>query len=100
MDRRLMKGYWIMRVNVEDEISYKEYAKRAALAIKKFGGKYLVRGGKFDNAEGEHKFTRNVIAEFKSFEIAKKCFNSKEYQEAKSFRVGKADFNGIIIEGY
>ena len=43
---------------------------------------------------------RNVIVEFESFEIAKKCFNSKEYQEARSYRVGKADFNGIIIEGY
>ena len=88
-----------MRVNVKDETAYKEYAKRAKLAIEKFGGKYKVRGGNFEVVEGEHKYTRNVIVEFESFELAKKCFNSKDYQEARSFRIGKADFNGIIIEG-
>tara|TARA_B110001450_G_scaffold182663_1_gene170718 strand:+ start:883 stop:1170 length:288 start_codon:yes stop_codon:yes gene_type:complete len=95
-----MKGYWNMRVNVNDEASYKEYAKRAKSAIEKFGGKYHVRGGKFEVVEGKHEFSRNVIVEFESFEIAKDCFNSKEYQEARTFRIGKADFNGIIIEGY
>ena len=36
-----MKGYWIARVNVDDLDSYKEYAKRAGLAIEKFGGKFM-----------------------------------------------------------
>jgi uncharacterized protein (DUF1330 family) len=94
-----MKGYWSMRVNVKDDNSYKEYAKRASLAIEKFGGKYLVRGGKFEVVEGDHNFLRNVIVEFPTVDIAKKCFNSKEYQEARSHRIGKADFNGIIIIG-
>jgi uncharacterized protein (DUF1330 family) len=95
-----MKGYWSMRVNVQDEVSYSEYAKKAKLAIEKFEGKYHVRGGKFEIVEGKHEYARNVIVEFESFETAKNCFNSKEYQEARSFRVGKADFNGIIIEGH
>ena len=95
-----MKGYWSMRVNVRDEMSYKKYAEKAKIAIEKFGGQYHVRGGKFEVIEGTHEFTRNVIVEFKSFEIAKNCFNSKEYQEARSYRINKADFNGIIIEGY
>ena len=95
-----MKGYWNMRVNVTDEVSYKKYAEKAKIAIEKFGGKYHVRGGRFEVVEGKHEFTRNVIVEFESFEIAKNCFNSKEYQEARSYRVNKADFNGIIVEGY
>ena len=65
-----MKGYWSMRVNVRDEMSYKKYAEKAKIAIEKFGGKYHVRGGKFEVIEGTHEFTRNVIVEFKSFEIA------------------------------
>ena len=95
-----MKGYWSIRVNVKNESSYKKYAERAKLAIEKFGGKYHVRGGKFEIVEGKHEFARNVIVEFESFETAKNCFNSKEYQEAKSYRIDKADFNGIIIEGH
>ena len=40
------------------------------------------------------------MIEFPSFEIAKKFYNSKEYQEAKLFRDGKADFNAIVVEGF
>ena len=95
-----MKGYWNMRVNVNDEASYKEYAKRAKSAIEKFGGKYVVRGGEFSILEGEHNFERNVIVEFESVSKARECYNSKDYQEAKFFRDGKANFNAVVIEGY
>ena len=94
------KGYWVVRVNVDDTESFKEYAGRAKLAIETFGGKSVVRGGKFFIIEGKHDFERNVIVEFPSVKEAEDCYNSSEYQEAKSFRIGKADFNAIIIEGY
>ena len=32
-------------------------------------------------------------------QVSNKFYNSEEYQEAKSFRDGKADFNAIVIEG-
>ena len=94
-----MKAYWIARVNVNNKEAYSEYAKRVSSALKKYNGKFLVRGGKFSILEGENKYERNVVIEFPSFEIAKKFYNSEEYQEAKSFRNGKADFNGIVVEG-
>mgnify|MGYP001407407693 FL=1 len=96
----MSKGYWIARVNVRDSEAFKKYASRAKLAIEKHGGKYVARGGKFSVLEGKHDFERNVVVEFDSVEKAQKCFNSKEYQEAKSYRDGKADFNAIVIEGY
>ncbi|MDC0344433.1 DUF1330 domain-containing protein [Pelagibacteraceae bacterium] len=94
------KGYWVVRVSIDNAEAFKEYATRAKLAIEKFGGKYVVRGGKFFIIEGKHDFERNVIVEFPSTEKAKECYNSNEYQKAKSFRDGKANFNAIIIEGY
>ena len=94
------KGYWVARVNVDNTEAFKDYATRAKVAIEKFGGKYVTRGGKFFIIEGKHEFERNVIVEFPNVKIAKDCYTSQEYQEAKSFRVGKADFNAIIIEGY
>ena len=96
----MSKGYWITRVNVRDSEAFKKYAGRAKLAIEKYGGKYVARGGKFSVLEGKHDFERNVVVEFDSVEKAQECFNSKEYQEAKSYRDGKADFNAIVIEGY
>jgi len=94
------KGYWVARVNIDNTEAFKDYATRAKVAIEKFGGRYVTRGGKFFIIEGKHEFERNVIVEFPSVKIAKDCYNSSEYQEAKSFRIGKADFNAIIIEGY
>tara|TARA_B110000967_G_C18762302_1_gene498522 strand:+ start:533 stop:823 length:291 start_codon:yes stop_codon:yes gene_type:complete len=94
------KGYWVVRVSINNAEAFKEYATRAKFAIERFGGKYLVRGGKYFIIEGKHDFERNVIVEFPSIEKAKECYNSNEYQKAKSFRDGKADFNAIIIEGY
>ena len=96
----MSKGYWIAKVNINDTNAFKEYASRAKLAIEKYGGKYITRGGNFSILEGEHNFERNVVVEFDSVAKAQECFNSKEYQEAKSFRNGKADFNAIVIEGY
>ena len=96
----MSKGYWVARVNIDDAEAFKNYASRAKLAIEKFGGKYVTRGGKFSIVEGKHDFKRNVIVEFSSVSKATECYNSKEYQEARSFRIGKADFNAIIIEGY
>ena len=94
------KGYWVARVNVDDVNAFKDYASRAKLAIEKFGGKYITRGGNFCIIEGKHSFERNVIVEFPNVKKAEECYNSQEYQKAKSFRDGKADFNAIIIEGY
>ena len=96
----MSKGYWIARVNIDNSEAFKEYASRAELAIKKYGGKYLARGGEFSIMEGKHGFERNVVVEFESVEKAKECYNSNEYQEAKSFRDGKADFNAIVIKSY
>ena len=95
-----MKAYWIARVNVNNKEAYSEYAKRVEPALKKYNGKFLVRGGNFSILEGENKYERNVVIEFPSFEIAKKFYGSTEYQEAKSFRDGKAEFNAIVVEGF
>ena len=95
----MSKGYWIAKVNISDSDAFKEYASRAKLAIEKYGGKYIARGGKFYILEGEHNYERNVVVEFNSVKKAQECFNSKEYQQAKSYRNGKADFNAIVIEG-
>ena len=94
------KGYWIAKINISDNNAFKEYANKAQLAIQKYGGKYLARGGKFSILEGKHSYERNVVVEFDSVEKAQECYNSKEYQKAKSHRDGKADFNAIVIKGY
>ena len=97
----MKKGYIVcVYEDIRDDTSLKEYAVKAEEAVEKYNGKFLVRGGKFSILEGKNEYERNVVIEFPSFEIAKKFYSSKEYQEAKSFRDGKADFNGIVVEGF
>jgi uncharacterized protein (DUF1330 family) len=42
---------------------------------------------------------RNVIIEFDSFERARACWDSPEYQHAKTFRAGAATGDFVIVEG-
>ena len=48
----MAKGYWIGRVDVHNDEGYKAYAAANPAIFKKFGGRYVVRGGKFTGVEG------------------------------------------------
>ena len=54
------KGYWIARVDVHDPEGYKAYIAANAAALKKYGAKFLVRGGKrtSQNQTGENHQAR------------------------------------------
>ena len=94
-----MKGYVVcVYKKISDENALKEYAIKAKLAVEKFQGNFLVRGGKKITTEGEDS-PRTVVIEFSSFEIAEKFFYSKEYQEAHSILKGKVVRHHQIIEG-
>lgn len=57
------KGYWIGRISTHDPDTYAKYVAGNGAAYAKFGGRMLVRGGKFDVSEGEAR-DRNVVIEF------------------------------------
>jgi uncharacterized protein (DUF1330 family) len=94
-----MPAYIIAQVNVKDPSKYQDYAKLAGPANVKYGGKFLVRGGKKTVLEGDIPFERIVINEFKDVATAKAFYDSVEYQAARQKRLGAADFNMIIVEG-
>ncbi len=67
--------------------------------FKKFGGRFVVRGGKFESPEGKSR-SRNVVIEFPDYAAALACYNSPEYQENLKVRQPHSDIDLIIIEGY
>jgi uncharacterized protein (DUF1330 family) len=93
------KGYWIGRVDVADNEKYKAYIQANAAAFKKFGAKFLVRGGRFENPEGTSR-SRNVVIEFPTYQAALDCWKSPEYQEALKLRLPVSTIDLVIIEGY
>jgi uncharacterized protein (DUF1330 family) len=93
------KAYWIGRVDVTDPEGYKEYVAANAAAFSKFGARFLVRGGLFQTPEGGSR-SRNVVLEFADYATALACYHSPEYAAAKAKRMGRAEADMIIIEGY
>ncbi len=95
----MAKGYWIARVTVTDPERYKGYTEANAAAFKKFGGRFLVRGGKSEAVIGEGR-DRNVVIEFADYETALACFHSPEYQHAVEVRGDSAEVDLVVVEGY
>jgi uncharacterized protein (DUF1330 family) len=94
-----MKGYWIAKYKkAEDTKKLGSYAEKALKAITDFGGKPLVRGGKYITLEGE-EFIRTVIWEFSDYDAALNCYDSKDYQEAWSFAKNTTVRDLLIVEG-
>jgi len=93
------KGYWIGRVDVHDEEGYKPYAAANPAIFKKFGARYVVRGGKYENPEGGSR-SRNVVIEFPDYAAALACYNSPEYQANMKIRHAHGITDMIIVEGF
>ena len=95
----MAKGYWIGRVDIADQEKYKAYMAANAAPFKKYGARFLVRGGKFEVPEGVSR-SRRVVIEFPSYDVALACWNSPEYQAAIKLRTPVSTIDLVIIEGY
>ena len=94
-----MKGYWIAKYKkAEDSKKLGSYAEKALKAITDFGGRPLVRGGKYITLEGE-EFIRTVVWEFSDYDAALNCYKSKNYQEAWSIAKNTVVRDLMIVEG-
>jgi uncharacterized protein (DUF1330 family) len=93
------KGYWLARVTVINQADYDEYRKGNAVAFGKFGGRFIVRGGRTENKFGASR-PHNVVIEFPSYQTALDCFNSPEYQAASAFLKRGCEVDLVIAEGY
>ena len=78
---------------------YKAYMAADMAPFGRFGGRFLVRGGAREVAEGTVR-SRTVVLEFPSFEVALACYRSAEYQAVKQLRDGDADVDLIVVEGH
>lgn len=93
------KGYWIVRVDIDDTEAYKKYIAANGPIFARYGASFLVRAGAMTSVEGQAR-ERNAVIEFPSYDAALSCWRSPEYQEVMKLRtpVSRADL--VIIEGY
>ena len=95
----MRKAYWIAKYKkINNQEALGRYAEKAKKVIELSGGKALVRGGKYVTFEGED-FIRTVIWEFENIDVAIKCHDSKDYQEAWSLAKNTTIRDLLIVEG-
>ena len=94
-----MSAFIVLNIEVTDPEGYANYKELAQSTVLEYGGKYLARGGKAENLEGQWQPKRIVILEFPTVEQAKAWLNSPEYAPARSLRHKYAKSESILVEG-
>ena len=93
------KAYWIAHVEVRNDEGYKPYAAANPAIFRKYGGRFVIRGGKSECLEGGSR-SRHVVIEFPDYDAAVACYRSPEYQANIKVRQPHALVDLIIVEGY
>jgi uncharacterized protein (DUF1330 family) len=95
----MTKGYWVAFADISDPEGYKAYIAENAKAFRKYGARFLTRGGKGESPEGKPR-SRVVVIEFPTYEAALQCYRSPEYAKAMALRMGKSVMDLAIVPGY
>ena len=94
-----MAAYFIVELEVTDPAAFEEYRKQVSATIDKYGGRYIVRGGKSETLEGDWHPKRVVVTEFPSVEQAKRWYGSPEYKPLLALRLKSSRSKLILVEG-
>jgi uncharacterized protein (DUF1330 family) len=94
-----MAGYVIAIVDVTNAEGYQEYSRQVPATIAKYGGHYLVRGGKMELREGEWPGPRTVVLEFPSLARALEWYDSPEYKPLRPIRQKNSQASIAFFEG-
>ena len=95
-----MAAYVIVDVDVTDPEAYTEYTSQVPATVAKYGGRFAVRGGKYETIEGRWQPKRIVVLEFPDYERARQWYDSPEYQAIVPLRERNARTNFLtLVEG-
>jgi uncharacterized protein (DUF1330 family) len=94
-----MSAYIVVQVDVKDPVRYERYKDLVPASIAKYGGRFVVRGGKTETLEGSWSPKRFVMVEFPDVARAKAWWASEEYAEAKALRQATSHTEMIVVEG-
>lgn len=92
------KGYVIAHATVTNAEKWGQYVAKSKIALDKFGGVPIVRGGQCEIVEGNGT-QRNVVIEFPSYEAALGYARSPEYAAAKALRQDAGTIDITVVEG-
>jgi uncharacterized protein (DUF1330 family) len=94
-----MAAYVIGEIEVTDPATYDEYRKQVVATVQKFGGRFVVRGGKVEALEGGWSPQRIVVLEFPTLADAQRWYRSADYAPLIKLRQKAARGKLIAVEG-
>lgn len=94
-----MSAYVIARIEVTDPEQYQNYIKASTGVVQKFGGRFIVRGGRKVTLEGPEETRRVVVIEFPTLERAEEFYNSPDYVSARELRANAAKASLVAVDG-
>jgi uncharacterized protein (DUF1330 family) len=90
----------IVEVETTDEALMAEYRKHTPGLVAKFGGKFIVRGGKTRTLEGGWTPPRMVVLEFPDMASAERFYDSPEYKPVLDMRLRAGKSRAILVDGH
>jgi uncharacterized protein (DUF1330 family) len=94
-----MAAYVIGEIEVTEPQGYEEYRRQVLPVVTKYGGRFIVRGGKAEALEGTAPGQRLVVLEFPSMEQARKWYHSTEYAPLIALRQKHSRGRLVLVEG-
>lgn len=95
-----MAAYLIVEVETTDEALMAEYRKHTPGLVAKFGGKFIVRGGRCRTLEGGWTPQRIVVLEFPDYASAERFYESPDYKPVLDMRLKAGKCKAILIDGH
>lgn len=94
-----MPAYALVNIDVQDPKAYEEYRSRSLATVQKFGGRFIVRGGKWEVKEGDWQPKRVIVLEFPDMDTMRRWYDSADYQAIIPYRSGCAKTDMVFVEG-
>lgn len=93
-----MPAYMIVDVEVHDAEAYAEYVRQVPPIIRRFGGRYLVRGGQVTRLAGDWNPGRMILIEFPDVEALRACLASDAYRRIAPLRERSTTSRAVVVE--
>lgn len=94
-----MSVYMMAEIEIQNSEVYSEYVDGVSEIIRKYGGRYLVRGGRVTPLSGSWNPERVIVIEFGTAEQLRECFASPEYLKLAPLRERSTTSRAIVIDG-
>ncbi len=95
-----MAAYFLIDLlEITDAAGMQEYRKHIRPMVEKFGGRYLIAGGRVDVVEGSWRPAFPVLLEFPSMQDARRWYDSEDYRALKELRLRASRGDAVFIEG-